>query len=359
MSASGLVAIATRRSSRLTNTSSVAAFRRSVFSMPCAQNPQTSPFTVSSMVAAPALLAARTASSAAAIRCKIMMGSSKVEHEHGLELAVLRRACFEPGIALEQPQQGCVFGAAIQSARVLTCLDHEPDGERLVIVFVRRDAELQRVDAMAVRACLMQVGPQRCIDASSLVVDLPADVPGELVVARLTDVRPAEAAPYEDVALSVLEIPALRQVVRTQVSDVTSRAVDCAVERQMTGAERVTKRRSVERLHFCHRAGAVFAHHSRALRERNGLRLCSDGHCTSCERRGRLRDARDHERHGYLLSVLTRVGTPATNRSGDRRWIQWQVTGTRLPVKSSRLVRLRKGRRHVEGLLGRSDGCRA
>ena len=51
-----------------------------------------------------------------------------------------------------------------QPARVLTCLDHEPDGERLVVVLVRRDAELQRVDAMAVRACLVQIGPQRRID---------------------------------------------------------------------------------------------------------------------------------------------------------------------------------------------------
>src|SRR5688572_19508584 len=104
MSASGLVATATSRFSRLTKTSSVAAFLRRVFSMPCAQKPQTRPLTVISIVAACAAPGARPASSSRILRCFIEL-SSKIEHDHGLELAVLRQARLDPGVPLEEPQE--------------------------------------------------------------------------------------------------------------------------------------------------------------------------------------------------------------------------------------------------------------
>ncbi len=85
-------------------------------------------------------------------------------------------------------------------------------------MLVRRDAELQRVDAMAVRTCFVQIRPQRGVDTSRFVVELAADVPRELIVAGLADVRAADAAPHENVALRGLEVPALRQIVRARSS---------------------------------------------------------------------------------------------------------------------------------------------
>src|SRR5688572_27352415 len=114
MSASGLVATATSRFSRLTRTSSVAGFLRSVFSMPCAQKPQTRPLTVISIVAAcVAAAGARPASSSRILRCFIEL-SSKIEHDHGLKLAVLRQARLDPGRSEEHTSE-------LQSQSNLVC----------------------------------------------------------------------------------------------------------------------------------------------------------------------------------------------------------------------------------------------
>ena len=72
-----------------------------VFSMPCAQKPQTRPLTVISIVVAFAVAASPRPAINSSFLKVFMRFSSKIEHDHGLQLAVLREADFDPGIALE------------------------------------------------------------------------------------------------------------------------------------------------------------------------------------------------------------------------------------------------------------------
>src|SRR5688500_1544694 len=147
MSVPARVATATSLFSRLTTTSSVAGFLRNVFSMPCAQKAQTRPYTFISMVSATAP-PLRSRIEHSNIRFMSLTPNSKIDHGHGLELAVVRDAGFDPAAALEQPQQQRPFRSVVYFAAVPPRLYHHPGGQRLVVMLVWRLAQLQRVDAV-------------------------------------------------------------------------------------------------------------------------------------------------------------------------------------------------------------------
>src|SRR5689334_19841088 len=158
------VDMATSLFSRLTSTSAVAGFLRRVFSMPCAQKPHTRPYTFISMVPAFAEATANTARIVRMIFFMEVAPESEIDHGHGLKLAVISDARLHPRAAFEESQEKRPFAAVVNAAGVVTALHHEPGGQRVEVVFVRGDAQLQRVDAMGELGRLMQVGLERRID---------------------------------------------------------------------------------------------------------------------------------------------------------------------------------------------------
>src|SRR5688572_9155197 len=103
------------------------------------------------MVPAFALIPARSRATATG-NLDMIVFSSEVEHQHGLNVAVGRRAGLDPCVGFEEAQQESPLGAVVDLAGVSAALNDEPCGERVVVVLVRRNAELQSVDPMRERA---------------------------------------------------------------------------------------------------------------------------------------------------------------------------------------------------------------
>ena len=74
---------------------------------------------------------------------------SEVEHRHGLELAAVGNSGLDPGATLEEPQEGRHLGAVVDVVGVLTCLDDKPGRNLVVLMLVRSDSQLKRVDPNA------------------------------------------------------------------------------------------------------------------------------------------------------------------------------------------------------------------
>ena len=63
---------------------------------------------------------------------------------------------------------------------VIARLDDEPGSQSVVVVLVRRQSELQRIDAVGEVRGAVPVGFEGCVDAARLIVRLSAGMAGEL-----------------------------------------------------------------------------------------------------------------------------------------------------------------------------------
>src|SRR5690242_2744110 len=106
-------------------------------------------------------------------------------------------------------------------AGVLAGLDEKPCRDSSVLVLVGRDAELQRIDPMGECCGSLQIGLERGVDATGLVVRLGAGILSKESAGERIAGRTAQPTPSKDIRLGVVEVPTVDQVVQACVIDAT------------------------------------------------------------------------------------------------------------------------------------------